>query len=370
MKKKIMWITSDCFVDVDFNVEVLSHILKTYTIDWYILLPKENAIYSNYDFSLLEKLEGLSIFKLESSYKSGDFRKITLYTSLLRFVKTNNPDVIYVNCAPSPFIVLFSLLLNKNKTIIATHEGFIHSGFNHRKIRILMRKLLFWRVKTINLFSKSQANLFLKSYPRKRIFVTPLALKSFGNSLITKNDDCVVFLVFGHLCYEKNIELLIQAANNIYNKVTKNFKIVIKGNTLNWEFYKNQIKYPEIFECDIRLIDNSEIPDIFCSSHFLVQPYRIVSQSGPLKIAFNYNLPVICTNLPGFSDEVTNGINGFLFENDNTESLEDILIKCINLSQDEYSKLLSNMKIHTNKNYSPLSLGEQYISMFDSVTVE
>ena len=230
-----------------------------------------------------------------------------------------------------------------------------------------MRTLIFSHTSFINLFSKSQTKLFLEHNKNKITYTIPLSLKSFGNINVEKRKDCIVFLIFGNICYEKNIELLITAACNIYERGIRGFKISINGMCDNWNFYLNEIRYPEIFEIDIRLIDNNEIPKLFSESHYLVQPYRIVSQSGPLKIAFNYNLPIICSNLAGFSDEVIPNINGFLFESCNVKSLENLLIQCLDKSSLDYRLLCERMKTNTEKKYSNFSLSKMYLNMFNDL---
>jgi len=360
-------VTSDCFVDVDFNIEILSFILEIYDIDWYILFPVEKSKFINFDFSEIQNLEGIRIFKIISTYKSGDLRRLTMYIQLYKDIKNSTPDIIYINSPVSPYILLLVYMLEKRKIILTTHEGFIHSGFNNQKIRRIMRSMIFNHASFINLFSISQSKIFLEHNKSKTIYTIPLCLKSFGSVDLEKRNDTIVFLIFGNICYEKNIELLIKAACNIYEKGIRGFKISINGMCDNWDYYLKEIKYPQIFENDIRLIDNKEIPKLFSECHYLVQPYRIVSQSGPLKIAFNYNLPVICSNLPGFSDEVISNVNGFLFESCNVNSLEDVLIECIKKNPLDYIQLIEKMKIYTKKKYSNFSLSQMYLNMFNDL---
>ena len=41
-------------------------------------------------------------------------------------------------------------------------------------------------------------------------------------------------------------------------------------------------------------------------------PYQDVAQSGPHMIAYNYNLPVIASDIEGFAERVEDGENSFL----------------------------------------------------------
>ena len=163
-------------------------------------------------------------------------------------------------------------------------------------------------------FLSHKRSFFQKHFPSSRVFKIPLALKDFGVPTIVKPKDGIIrFLSFGTINYAKNIDLLIDAACVLYDKGYRNFRVSINGMCKDWSFYQTKIKYPELFDIDIRSIDNSEIANLFASTDYFVQPYRVVSQSGPTKIAFNYNIPIIASNLLGFSDEILEGVNGYLF---------------------------------------------------------
>lgn len=54
-----------------------------------------------------------------------------------------------------------------------------------------------------------------------------LPLKNFGKSKKTKPVGMVRFLSFGHIIYQKNIDLLIEAGNLMYERGLRGFKISI-----------------------------------------------------------------------------------------------------------------------------------------------
>ena len=56
-------------------------------------------------------------------------------------------------------------------------------------------------------------------------------------------------------------------------------------------------------------------------------PYQDVAQSGPHMIAYNYNLPVIASDIDGFAERVEDGVNGFLFRVNDKESLKAAITK-------------------------------------------
>jgi len=370
-KKKMVWVTPDNFLDSDFNPSLFHLLLSSFDIKWIIILPRGESFFKESDFEELAKSEGMEIQFMYLSFRQRDPRRIFFFASLYRKINIEPYDLLYLSYGPvDPYAIPFFWALNKNKTIFAVHEGHVNDNFKLPFLSNMLLKNVYPYAKFVHLFSPFAANVFRKHYPKARIFMIPMALKSFGQSNLEKCSAVVTFLSFGNINHAKNIDLLIEAACNIYEQGQKGFKISINGYCANWGFYQSKIRYPEIFECDIRKIQNAEIPDLFTRSHYLVQPYRSTSQSGVLKIAFNYNLPIIASDLTGFKDEIEEGINGFLFKTGDVKDLERILIKVLNEHDKEYDALLANMRNHTRSRYSSDSLNARYIDMFTEVSVE
>lgn len=364
MKKKICWITPDYFIDCD--IDIIPKLLPFFEINWIVLLPTIGARFKKENFQSLQRLDGLTIEFVYSQYRQRDARRIAFYVQLYHKIKSVSPDLVYLNYGTTPFSSVLTSLLNKKNTIITAHQGAVHKGFRFPQLVKLMRSLYYRKVKYVNMFSPSQALLFKNDYPDTHIFTILLGLKDFGASTVKKKDP-IQFLSFGIISYGKHIDLLIDAACAVYEKGIRNFKIKIAGACSNWEFYQNKIKYPEIFDTDIRLIDNKEIPDLFSESHYFVQPYRIVTQSGPLKIAFNYTTPVIVSDLSGFTDEVQHGVNGFVFKKNDVHALENLLLQLIENHNTIYPALIEGMKTYTTNHYSPEVITNSYLDMFNYV---
>ncbi|MCF0048469.1 glycosyltransferase [Dyadobacter sp. LJ53] len=367
-KRKITWVTPDYFVDCDFNIEIFKHILRSYDVHWIILLPGKNARFSENDFSELQKLDGLHIEFLYSFHRQRDPRRLGYYLNLLRKINNDNSDVNYFNCVPDPYSMPIFWLLNKRKTIFCAHDGEVTGAFSFATITKLAFKYSYSYTRFVNMFSKSQAQKFKVHYPDSKIFTTYLALKSFGESTPAEEQkNKITFLSFGVINYSKNIEMLIQAACNIYEQGYRNFKVSINGTCANWEYYQEFIRYPELFECQIRMIANNEIPELFSNASYFVQPYRQVSQSGAMKVAFQYNLPVIASDFPGFRDEIVEGVNGYLFDSSDVKNLEKLMIERLEKHDNEYDNLKIRMRKLIEKRYSNAGLAQNYISMFNQV---
>ncbi|GAB2642936.1 hypothetical protein GCM10027035_41200 [Emticicia sediminis] len=364
-KKTIQWLTPDYFLDTDFNI--VPKLCEYFNIDWVVIIPAKDPRYSVKDFENFNDVTGLTI-KLEfCNYRYRDPRYLLTYFRLFRNFNKRHADLVYLNYVPTPYFTPMAIcLLNRRKTILTAHQGEVHSGFNFQIIYKTVYKLSYSWFKINNLFSKSQAAIFQKHYPNNEICMIPLGLKDFGQSTHTKPTQIVSFFTFGGIRPKKNIDVLIDAACLVYEKGYKNFKIVIAGSCDNWHFYQEKIKYPEIFELEIRTIDNSEIPDLFSRNHYLILPYTIVTQSGPLKIAYNYKVPVIVSDQPGFTDEVIEGVNGYSFKTGDKNDLAKILIYAIE-NHNAYDNLVIKHSESIHKSYSDSVILGKYVSMINNV---
>lgn len=367
-KKKITWVTPDYFVDCDMNPELLSRILEHFEINWIVLLPKHGARYSEGDFKEISKLRGMTIDFEYWEYRARNPMMLFFFKRVYRKIKKTRSNIIYFNYPiTSPFELPLFWRLEKDKTIFSAHDGNVKGSFRMAALSKMVYNLAYSRTRFINTFSESESSSFTSRFKNAKTFRIPLGPKDFGDFSGAKRTDNVVFLFFGAIHSNKNVDLLIDAACEMYKNGTRGFKVAIHGVCSEWDRYSKKISYPELFECDIRLHKNSEIPELFGQSHYLVLPYKEMSQSGTLKVAYRYLLPVVASNLKAFVDEVHHGINGFLFEAGNSEDLIRVLTEILSLHTSRYTSLQQRIAKYTEENYSVEILANQYTAMFHQV---
>ena len=366
--KKIVWITPDYFVDVDLNYKNMTEILKFFSIEWIVILPRENARFNQDDFSYFKNISNVSIHFIYQNYRARDPRMLLLFEQIYKKIIRVKPDIIYFNEVPaSPYILPLYWRLNKQKTIFTAHDGNVKPTFRYPWLSKIVFNLAYNTIKQVNMFSRTQAEMFKSKFEKVKIHQIPLSLKDFGASKLPKRSDYITFFFFGTIHPGKNVGLLIDAACQLHEEGLTGFRISINGNCTEWEVYQQEIKYPNLFELNIRMIRNAEIPDLFAENHYMVFPYKEMSQSGALKIAFNYNVPVIVSNLQGFTDEVEEGINGYIFESENVDSLKNVMKQCIKNHKNNYEKLCSSTSDFSQQHYSQKSISKRYIEMFDYI---
>ncbi len=121
-------------------------------------------------------------------------------------------------------------------------------------------------------------------------------------------------LFFGFIRKYKGLDILIEAigilkANNA--SIYQNIYVVIAG-----EFYEDEAQYRQLINdldiADVFVLKTAFIPDnevkyYLSSADVLVQPYKSATQSGVTPLAYDFELPMIVTNVGGLADNVPNG---------------------------------------------------------------
>lgn len=133
--------------------------------------------------------------------------------------------------------------------------------------------------------------------------------------------DKKVLLFFGFIRDYKGLDILLRAMKLL----PKDYHLIIAG-----EVYGNFNKYQEIIdELELhnsikllnRYITDDEVPAIFSASDVCVLPYRSATQSGIISVAYQYNLPVIATDVGGLRETLEQDNTGLIVERINPSEL-------------------------------------------------
>ena len=359
--KKIAWITGSNFFNVD--EPLMRELSKCFDITWVVFVnknEKEKDLLYKMFYDVRVKGEIKEYDRLRS------FKTLLIYIKTINKLKNTSPDLYYIDYLGMPYFfpVIRLLGIEQGKLVYACHDFIDHVNIKRRKILIKYKKFIFNMVGTVKLFSKTQYDLFKSKYTNIRSFFSPLCLQYYGEPTERKNDDGKVhFLFFGSIRENKGLDILIHATNKLSEKYSDSFVVSICGGCENWSEYGKLIKNDECFNFVIRRIDNGEIPNLFTTSDYLVLPYRDVTQSGPLSIAYSYNIPVIASDHDGFKEFIKDGVTGLLFKDGNVDDLVHVMEDAI-LKQFNYNKMRELLKSYTDKYLTNDKIIEQYKDMF------
>jgi glycosyltransferase involved in cell wall biosynthesis len=350
------------------DLPIMPALSQHYDIDWHIIYNKDNKI--NYTELLKERTKGTSI-KCHIHllhHRRRNPKIIWEYWQSLRTIKIRQYQCIYFNIEGLPyFFPLVALMFSRKRVICAAHHVTVPQGAVNFHSAKLYMGFIFKYFKYFQMFSKCQYDVFRSNYAGKKAFFAPIALINYGRSDSNLPEGQIGFLFFGYIRDYKRVDVLINAANRVYEKTGKKFKVKIFGSCVDWKKYERLIKYPEIFELRIEAIPNEEIPRIFNESHYFVMPYQDLAQSATMTIALNYGLPIIASDIDSLREVIGDGKNGFLFKNGSVESLAAVMAKLLDMDKKQYIDLKENVSEYVAKNYSMESIIRPYVEFIDSL---
>jgi len=295
---------------------------------------------------------------------------ITSYKSYIKKIKLFCPDIIYIESFSNPYLaVMYRIFCNVKKIVIGVHDFKLHPlGAKKTKLSARIYKKIYTTLfLNFHFFSESQKNLFIKKYPNKKAFVARLFLLDIKKNKFEGNSPGKTFLYFGRILYYKGVDVLIKAAN-ILNDEKIDFNLIIAGHSDNFQSYSAILKNNSNIETKIYKIPKEELDEIFVRSDYFVAPYREVTQSGPLIISYNYRMIPIASNLEGFREYIENERTGFLFENENPESLASCMKKALILNNDDKNKIHNNIQKFKDEEFNIKNIANKYLDFFESIS--
>lgn len=353
-KTDLVYLTSEGWWHADLTM--FPYITNNFNLKVISIVKNKGKVQKTIELTSYEELENKLSFKNPFNIVFA----IQLY--LLLCFKFRNKQILY-EFYENPYVDLILLLINPKRIVISWHDYIPHSGAN--KISYLLRKIYTMRFKRFRVHSKYQYLKFLENTnnEKKLICYTNLPLNNYGipqEKFVLSKTYKKVFLFFGTINPYKNLKILIEAIEQLNEDIL----LIIAGQDFdNWDLnYAPLIKNNNKYSVNLRFVQDDEVADIFSYADYLVLPYSDTTQSGPLLIALNYNIPIIASDLEPFRMQIVENETGFFFENHNCISLQNVLKMTLNLSQTEYLKLKQNIeyratnyKIEIKKSYEIFS---------------
>ena len=132
-----------------------------------------------------------------------------------------------------------------------------------------------------------------------------------------------ILLFFGYVRAYKGLQILLDALARTQKEFPVHLLVV-------GEFYDDEAKYrKQIAELHLEsavtvvseYVPNDRVRLYFSAADAVVLPYRSATQSGIAQIAFNFDRPVIATDVGGLAETVRNGITGLVIPPDDPAAL-------------------------------------------------
>lgn len=369
-RKKISWISPDCFIDVD--LPIVNQLAQRYDIDWQIIMDKNSTI--DYESYTKAGLTGVNNVNVSFHYLSHRYRSPKNIKDIIKIIKRAkhfNPNWYYISAAIHPYgFILYRLLLPIKNVVVACHNVSTPKGATNERLAHILTNLWIHTFKNIQVFSQSQKDVLNQKVKGKNVLMSHLAIKDYGepSKINEEGNNIIRFLNFGNIVTYKRVDLLIKAANILYERGYNNFRVRIAGNCReNWEnIYAPLIKYPDIFELMIERIPNEDVANLFVDSDVFVMPYQDIAQSGAITVAFRYNVVTLVSDIQPFKEFVQDGKTGITFKSENEIDLADKMQWCIE-NRNTLKEIANNQAHFVKTEFSLNSIVSKYIDFFESL---
>jgi len=165
--------------------------------------------------------------------------------------------------------------------------------------------------------------------------------------------DASVILFFGYIRKYKGLDILLRAIPVLLKRMPE-LRVVVAG-----EFYGNEAEHRSLIqslnipEKNLLLatdyIPNDQVAKYFAAANVVVLPYRSATQSGIVPIAYQFDRPVIVTDVGGLRESVIDGISGLIA---NEATPEDIAANVLRFFDEQLEATLTAGAKEEKKKYS------------------
>ncbi|MNF36673.1 D-inositol 3-phosphate glycosyltransferase [compost metagenome] len=275
------------------------------------------------------------------------------------------------------FITVFLCKLYRIKTIVTVHdvESFsknelspiqvqilriadhfiVHNQFSHSELLQLLQR---------NKISKPISIIFHGNYLP---FIRPTETATSRNQLeIPQNKNVILF--FGQIKKVKGLEVLLKALPLVIHSKPDTV-LVIAGKVWKDTFEGYQRIIEELGLSSntiqhIRYIPDDQVDYYYSAADVVALPYKKIYQSGVLLMAMSYGCVTVSSRLPAMKEVVADGINGYMFDTDNSIDLAKVLIKALdaNNRQAISDEAIASMK----ENHDWKKLATQHMEVYKS----
>jgi len=143
------------------------------------------------------------------------------------------------------------------------------------------------------------------------------------------NPEILRLLFFGKIRKYKGLSVFLEALAHAKDEIP--IQATIAG-----EFYVAPLPYRKVAErlglselliWKERYIPNEEVPALFRQTDLVILPYLEATQSGVVPVAYQFDVPVISSDVGGLSEVVLEGRTGYLVPVGDSRAIADRIVK-------------------------------------------
>lgn len=235
---------------------------------------------------------------------------------------------------------LFRNFILKKSDVLLVHN-------NYSKLALLQ----FFNAKNkIKILKHGNYCDFVELFPRRRVISDEESTRNFKVGFI------------GQIKKVKNLEFVLDALSEL-----KGYSLIVKGKVSEYEESEivsliNNVNITCRFK--FGYLSNLDLINELRSLDIIVLSYKEIYQSGILLLAMSSGAIVLCSDLCAFKEIVSNGVNGFLYQEGNKASFQDQLNTIKNTPVADLEQIRKNSLEYVKSNYSWDSIAIEYKDLF------
>ena len=311
-------------------------------------INNHTVCYFGFDDALYDRFQRLGI-EVRSMGGSSKKDALTIFARLISHLRNNQYDIIHAHLSHEIVISRLANLVAGRRPIVSTHHS-IKDGYSPilRELERLTRQF--------NGLSTGVSNAVVDSFSNQKgptqndwsvvyngldcsDWSRRVETTSMRSSDISKNlglsEEQFVFLNVGRYESVKNQELLIEASARVVSKYP-DVQVLLVGWGRLEERYRQMVEGLDL-ESNVTITGRVSRPEPY---YGLADCFVLCSDFEGFGItlieAAGAGLPVIGTDVPGISEVVADGVNGYLTSPDDVNQLADAMIRMVS-SQDRES---------------------------------
>ena len=271
-------------------------------------------------------------------------------------IRKANPEMVIIQWwhpyfAPC-YYILSGIIGKKIKKVYVCHNVFPHERFPLDKF---LTKLVLKSGDGFVVHSKSDGEDLLEIKPNAKFIQNPIpTYDTFKVRDLSKEEareelgieiDTKLILFFGFVREYKGLKHLLKAFPVIKSELN-NVKLLIVGSfgedKEDYVNLVNEINLPENIQIVDEYIPDNEVEKYFVASDIVAIPYESATQSGIVQLAYEFEKPVVVTEVGGLPDVVRDGETGYIIPPKDSKSLSEAIIRFFHEeSREKYAKNIS-----------------------------
>lgn len=200
---------------------------------------------------------------------------------------------------------------------------------------------------------------------KNRVDVVPhgVFVPKFFNEFQHKREKKLNLIMYGNQSCYKGTDVFIDALALLPKEYKENVHALIVGKT-SLDYLSVLKEKAQCIDVDFipKFVPDNELYEYVKESDVIVLPYREISQSGVLLLALNFEKMIIASDLPSFKETLAGIGDDAFFENENPQSLADIIKKHVDGNIDEKEQIDALERLKTL--YSWENVAKQYVSKY------